>query len=322
VNSVEKEMNPLAAYDEVRAKINEVKEQCDFIPDVSTDEGYEKSKRVSLDIGKILSSLEKTRKELKADALAYGRKVDAEAKSIEAELTEMRDPHKLAYQELDRMKKERETKRKQELQDRVDFISMLPSNMEDASSDEVQAALDDLLQEECLDFYEFTEQALKARNASRTALADMVNRKVKEEAERKEFERLKAEEAERKRIENEKRIADEARLEAEHAAQKAIEAEQEKAREAERKLEQEKERAALLHKKAEQEKAEAEQRAIEKQRLQEAEEARKIADKEHVASINRAAAQALIDAGLSSNDAKRAITAIVMNKVPNVKLTY
>jgi len=83
-------------YDEFREKLEEVKEACNFLPDVSTDDGYDKSKRISLDVGKSLTALDKRRKELKAESLAFGRQVDSEAKTIREVLEELQEPHKLA----------------------------------------------------------------------------------------------------------------------------------------------------------------------------------------------------------------------------------
>ena len=52
----------IAEYDEVSAKIDEMADAANFIPDASTKEGYDKSKRVALDIGKAKTILEKARK--------------------------------------------------------------------------------------------------------------------------------------------------------------------------------------------------------------------------------------------------------------------
>ena len=84
-------------YDEFRSKVEEVKEACNFLPDVTTDEGYAKSKRVALDVGKVRTAVDKKRKELKKESLDFGRLIDSEAKSLAAELEQFQLPHKNAY---------------------------------------------------------------------------------------------------------------------------------------------------------------------------------------------------------------------------------
>ena len=94
----------IAEYDEMANKLNEIKEYSNFLPDVSTGEGYEKSKRVSLDIGKVKTSLEKARKDKKSFFIEGGKQVDTQAKSILEKLNTMQLPHMEAYKELDSLK--------------------------------------------------------------------------------------------------------------------------------------------------------------------------------------------------------------------------
>ena len=93
----------IVEYDEIREKLDEVKECCGFLPDVTTGEGYEKSKRVALDVGKLLTALEKKRKDKKAYFLEGGKQVDSQYKTIAAELEKYQLPHKNAYKELDNL---------------------------------------------------------------------------------------------------------------------------------------------------------------------------------------------------------------------------
>jgi len=241
----------IAEYDEFRAKLKEVEEACNFIPDVSTAEGHAKSKRVSLDVGKILTALEKARTEKKAHTLELGRSIDSDAKKIASELEVLQLPHKNAYKEYDNSKKEREAQRKKGLEERVDIMRNLPELMRDSDSDGVRAALEDVQNNECLDFYEYTEQALKARNSSIDALSVMFSDKLKYEKEQVELVRLRKEEEARKIKEREEQVAREA---AESARREAEEAAEKLRLEAERKANAEKE-------KAEQERLEAERKA-------------------------------------------------------------
>ena len=186
-------MNEVKAYDQFSEQIEELTEICNFLPDVSTDDGYQKSKRVSLDVGKILTAIEAKRKDLKSDSLAYGRKIDAEAKEIVGKLEKIQGPHKGAYKGLDNAKKEREAARKAKLEERIADMRDLPEAMRDSCSDEVKMAHRELESNTCEDFYEFTMDALKARDSSLKSLSDMFLRKLKEEQDAAELARLQEE---------------------------------------------------------------------------------------------------------------------------------
>lgn len=334
----------IVEYDEVAKKIEEVKEYSNFLPDVSTDEGYQKSKRVSLDIGKILTTLEKTRKDKKAYFIEGGKAVDAQAKAIAKKLEEMQFPHKEAYKELDNLKKAREAERKQKLEDRVSYIRNLPEMLSESSSDEIKQAMNHLMTETCEDFYEFTAAALKARNESQKQLADLFSKTLQAEKDAEELAKLRAEQAKREQEEREKAIADAARLEAENKAKKAQEA-----------IELEKQRAIEQEEKAKQALIDAEKAAeqAEKQRVIDAQlaEEKRLADieaakqaeilrqqqqaeaerleaekreanKKHQAKIHNAILKVLFDNGISEEDAKTMITLAAKKQLPNLTINY
>ena len=324
----------IVEYDEFRAKIDEVKDACNFIPDVTTEEGYAKSKRVALDVGKILTKVESTRKDKKKYFLDGGKEVDTQAKAIVAELEQFQLPHKEAYKELDNLKKEREASRKKALQERVDELGLMALNMADAHSSEVMAAMKGLQDEECLDFYEFTEHALKARNQSRKDLAALYERKAKEEADAEELAKLKKEAEERAIKEREEQIrreasekADKEKAEAvarEEAAKKAqVQAEQDKVDAERRAIEVEKqakidaehaaERARLSEIKRQEEAAKAEAEELEKRE----------ANKRHVGEVRRAAKEALMEhCGLTEEQAKSVVLKVNSKLIPAIKIEY
>ena len=349
------ELKTVTAYDDFRAKIAEVKDTCNFLPDVSTDDGYAKSKRVSLDVGKILTSVEKTRKELKAESLERGRMIDSEAKLIVKELEEFQLPHKEAYKELDNLKKEREANRKAELDERVRVIRELPEAMADSDSEGVKMALESLQVEECLDFYEFTQEALKARNASRNALAKMFADKLQAEKDAKELAELRKKQAEQEQKDREDAIAKQAaeKAEAEAAAAKAAEqaaieqaaeavkqreaAEAQAAKDAEaaeaRRIETEKqaeidkaaaESQAKIYAenaaKAAKAQAEAEQKAKELAELEATE--KREANKRHVGGIRKAAKESLMALDIDEALAKKIVMAINDGEIANVSISY
>jgi colicin import membrane protein len=302
-------------YEEFRAKIAGVKETCNFLPDVASTEGYEKSKRVALDVGKILTNLESRRKELKQDSLEFGRRVDSQAKDIAAELESFQLPHKRAYKELDNLKKEREARRKAELAERVEFIATLPEMMRDSDSDSVKAALEGLHDNECLDFYEFTDQALKARKSSITALSEMFGQKLQQEKEAVELERLRQESAAREQQDREDRIANEAREEAERKAADAKE-------EAEKRERDLKAKAKEAEENAQREiQAAADKADREKQRVVD-EKLKREANKRHVGGIRREAKEAMVSGGIDEAVAKKIILAISNGAIPHITINY
>lgn len=144
------------------------------------------------------------------------------------------------------------------------------------------------------------EAAERAERESREAVerariaAEQAEARAKAEA---EAAKLREQEAERRRIESEERAAREAKESAERA---------------------ERDRVAAI----EAERRRAEEQARREQKAKDAEEARRLADKEHRRKINRAIMEDLVAEGISEEDAKRIIAAIVSNKVRHVRIAY
>lgn len=323
----------IVEYDEISAKLDEVKEAANFLPDVTTDEGYKKSKRISLDVGKLLTALDKKRKEKKAYFLNGGREVDAQAKSIAAKLEEIQLPHKDAYKELDNLKKEREANRKAELEERVEVIRNLPETMADAHSSEVLAAMNDMQNEECLDFFEYTEQALKARNESRKALSDLFAKKQQEEKDAEELERLRKESEERAIKERKEEIKREASAKAEAEAKAATEreevakraalqAEADKVKAEKRAIQAEKDAKANAEKAAEAARLAEIKRRNQEDEFNRKEQEKREANKRHIGSVRRESKEALMSLGLEEAIAKSIVIAIHNGSIPNITINY
>ena len=309
----------IVEYDEIREKLDEVKESCDFLPDVTTDEGYEKSKRVALDVGKLLTALEKKRKDKKAYFLEGGKQVDSQAKTIAAELEQYQLPHKNAYKELDNLKKEREANRKAELERRVQEMRELPTVMHDSDSAGVKMAMEAMQAEECLDFYEYSMQALEARNAARKALGNMYVAKLKTEAEAVELEKLRAEKAKRDQEAHEESIRREASAKAEQEAAAAKDREEQ----AKKALVMAKEQAAIDAEIAADNARLAEvARQAEAKRIEGEAQAAREADKANISKVRFEAKEALMFWGLCEDDARRIIHAINDGKIPHISIKY
>ena len=295
MTDTQEDTTEIREYDEFTAKIKLMRDACNFLPDMEAEDGYEKSKRVALDVGKVLTRLDAKRKEIKAPALDRCKFIDSEAKSIKQEIEGFQLPHKEAYKAMDELRKKRDEKRKQGLLDRVTFIADLPENMRDSHSSEVMAAMTDLQKNECLDFYDFTHDALNARKRSLDLLGQLYTSKSKQEKDAEELVRLKAESEARERKDREEAIAKKAAEDARIAAEQKAATEKaaiEKAEQAARGAANLAREAANL---AEQRAKEAVERAA-KQKLeakQAAREAADLAEKREKEAVERAAKQKL-----------------------------
>lgn len=215
--------------------------------------------RVRVGIGELRDirvQVEKTRVELKADALAYGRKVDAEAKRITSLLLEIEEPLKLEKQKVDEEKAR--VKREKEEAERAKIEAELKAKRE---AEEAEAARIKAEQEAI-------ERAERERIAAeqKAEAERLAKERAALEAERAaaEAERLKAQAIidEQNRLERERIEAEQAKLreERERLAREQFEREaKERAeREAREKLERE---AAEARRRAEIEEEEREHRA-------------------------------------------------------------
>lgn len=220
----------------------------------------------------------------------------------------------------------------------------------DALKDEIRKPLDEWEAEEARKEAALIDEARLRREAEEAARLAEIERRERELREREEAiaaaERAKreAEEAqqrERERQEREARIAAEAAERAERDAADRIAA-------AERAAAEAAERERIAAERAEQDRIDAEKRAQEaKERaVREAEERaareaaaaeaarqaeaariradeeRRAANQRHRGAVNRKAAQALIEAGFTEDQAKQAITLIATGKVPAVSIAY
>jgi hypothetical protein len=283
----------------------------------------------------VLTNLEKVRKELKAESLEKGRAIDSEAKSIVAKIEAFQLPHKDAYKELDGLRKQREIDRKENLANRVADIRDLPEAMADSDSEGVKMALESLQVEECLDFYEFTAEALKARNASREALGKMFADKLKYEKEQVELAELRKKQAEQERKDRDERIAREATAKAE-AKTKEAEVEKQRAIDAAALAVEQREASELKAKHdagiaaakaqvdADEAAAKAEQDLLDRQKVEreaEAEKQREIeANTKHVGKIRGEAKDDLM--AVCKLDAKAVVLAIKSGSIRNVVINY
>lgn len=219
--------------------------------------------------------IEARRKELKADSLAYGRKVDAVAKELVSVIEAVEEPLKLAKGEVDEARER--AKREAEEAERARIEAELRAQRE---AEEARLAAE--------------------RQAEAERLA--AERAAQEEAARAERERLAAERAELDRQRAELEAAQRAERERQEAARREEEARLAEAR-----------RVEEARQAAERAKLEAERRELERQRFEaeakaraeaEAIEAARRAEEERVAEAERKAALAARLEALKPDQAK------------------
>jgi len=232
-------------------------EYANFPTNLEVKENYNFVKKGIATIRKYRSEVEQRRKELKKDALEYGRKVDATAKEIKERLLAIEKPMKKLKKDFDMQEEikrreeiRKEKERLEKIHERIAGIKSLIDISISQSSTEIQAAITQLESDNVEDWaQEFTEKALETKKNTLAKLTELYDMKVQSE---------RAEE------EREKREKELAAQKAEIEAQKEALAEQQRQIEAEkRKAEQERLRAEQLKR----EKEEAERRKAEQERL-------------------------------------------------------
>ena len=246
--------NQVISYSVTMAQIAKLAKEYKEVPaDLTVKANYALVKKATSQLRGLRGEVEARRKELKSDALVYGRKVDAAAKEITEKLVEIEEPFATAKKEFDtrielekREKALAEERRVDGINERIAAISVLVQAHISSRSIEIVSALNDLgnnhtpveewamefsdkaksvMQETTAKLQELYAMKLQQETAEADRLAAEAKRKEEEEAARvardAELEKQRLElEAERDRLAAEnKRIADEAAVQAEQARQ-------------------------------------------------------------------------------------------------------
>ena len=172
------------------------------------------------------TDVEKRRKELKQDALDYGRLVDSTAKQITERLEAIEGPLKANKEQIDaeneRIRKEKEEAerlRSAGIQSLIAAIANAPAAFAAASTERLRQAIEKAgaMEISIADYEEFTQQATDAKESAITALQDLLTARIAaDEAEAARIAEQARIDAERK-AEAERLAAEQARLAAERA---------------------------------------------------------------------------------------------------------
>lgn len=336
---------PIAVYNEFRSQLAEWRKLNDSLAfDYESAKGNKEARSHIYKLRQSKAAVDRVRKEAKAEALEYGRKVDAEAKDIVTEIEAMIETHDAPLREIE----EREKARIAAHEARLDAITQdgdaaaanwLTADLADMRARAAEIAATPITEEA---WEEYLTGAAKAKDKAAGQFQTAIAMREKHDAEQAELARLRKEEEERKAKEREAETARQAAERAKAEAEAKAKADAERAaREAQSQKEAAEKRELELKlqaERAEREKAEAERRASEAeerakreaaeaqeaQRKKEADEqAKREANKAHKAKINRAAVAAMQKhAGLTEDQGKAVLKAIADGKVPAVKVSY
>ena len=91
-------------YDVTEEGLKALENKWSQVPDVTQKEGYALCEAACKELRTVRVAVEKRRKELKADALEYGRKVDSTAKAISERIEAVENPMKTAKEAEDARK--------------------------------------------------------------------------------------------------------------------------------------------------------------------------------------------------------------------------
>lgn len=274
--------------------------------------------------------VERTRKKEKEESLAYGRRVDEQAKAIVAEIEALIERHEGPIKEIEQREKDRIAAHEKAI---AEIEGAGQRATEEWQTLPVDVMRDRLAEIEALDghdFEEFANRADYARKAASAMIREAIGKREAHDAEQAEAERLRQEQEARERQEREERIAAEATARAQAEAEAKAKAEKEAADRREQELKDAAEKSERDRIAAEQRAADA-ARETEERIAREAKEkadaeaaavARREADKKHRATINNAAVAAFVAGGLSEQAAKTAVTLIAQKAVPAVTIAY
>jgi len=340
------EVKELIEFDKIAAGIAEIQERGNFIPDMSTKEGYQASKRFVLDeTTPTRTRLAEAHKKAKEYWKLGGQNVDKKKNEILDLLVDIQKPHQEAYKAHDQAEKDRKQKFEDDIKEKINFFNICCHQASSSNSTGISNLIDrcgEIDTEE--GFYHLKSDAVKARMDALQFLNEALMSAVSCEAEQqREIERAEEnrlrqiqidEQQEAMRVQQERMNAQQAEIDrvANEAAAKAQAEADEKQRlvneaeQAEREKQSAIEREEYAKKQAEiavEEAREAEiKRQEEQARIEQLEAEKREANKRHLGKIHRGIVKVLIENGLSESDAKTVVTLAAKRELPNLTINY
>lgn len=355
-NEVLQQTQPIAAYDPFRAQLGELRQlNSSVVFNYEDPKGNKEARSHVFKLRKTKSAVEAARKAEKAEALDYGRRVDAEAKEIMGEIEDMIEVHAKPIAEIEEREQKRRDAHESAIAEIIEAGRYTLDRWMDLPLEAMQDRLDEIEHENVAEFEEYASQAGPAKDTTISQINEAIAKREKHEAEQAELARLRQEAKDREQRERDERLKKEAAREAEekarHEREEAAQREANLKRQAEEKAQRERDEAARREEElkraaeeqredtarreaelkrqaeeAERRAAEAEERAAreaERKAQEEKEEAeRRERNKRHKGKINREAAAGFMSAGFTDAQAKKAVTLISKGSIEHVAIQY
>lgn len=341
-----KEVKELVEFDKIAAGMAEIQEKGNFLPDTTTSEGYEASKRFVLDFTTpTRTSLDKAHKTAKAYWIAGGKNIDLKKNELMDLLVEIQKPHQDAYKEFDQIEKDKKQRFEDDLQARIDVFTNYMQHSSHLSSEQVTNMIQECGEVDTQEgFYHRAKDAFTARSNAldflNDALVAALNREAEQKAQAELYEKNRLDEielekqqeamrlqqevidnkqAELDRIENEanakaqaeadekQRLINEAE-QAEHEKQLAIERE-----------EYATEQARIASEQAVKDEQARQQKIIDDQRIK---DEKRASNNRHVTKIKREAKESLMKLGIDEETAVKIVQSVSHGEIKNLSISY
>lgn len=315
------------------------------VPDLKTRKGRERIASLAAKVSKSKTAVEKPGRDYLRRLKEMPKVVEAELRDFVTKMDALRDETRRPLTEWEAA----EDARIDRHNDRLNWLKTLTDDLGELSSLHIKGLISEAEGMQLgAHWEEFEAEAANAKDKVLSTLRAALQKREQFEAEQAELARLRREaderaeadrirlaqeqavEAERQRVAREQQAERDAATRREQemieqaaAQQRAIEQAEANRIAAEQRAEQERQDAARRAEEAaerarQEERRRADAAAAEIVRQQEARER----DKNHRASINRAALEAFIAGGMTEECAKQAVTLIAQRKIPNIAITY
>ena len=310
---IEEKIEPIAVYNEFRASLGELKALNEsVIFDYTTKDGDKAARSHVYKLRQTKTAVTAARKAEKEESLAYGRRVDAEAKAIIDQVEAMIAVHQARIDEVAELERARVNRHVEDLE----AISEL--GRATGTAEQLNAALVEVDAIQLGELWEeFEERAATAVATVRTKLLDAIAAQVKIESDQAELAALREQNAKLQAAEDQRQREAEELKRKEEATRRA---EEKAIADAERKAAAEKAAAERLEQAKAEAAAEVIRKAEEQAAAEQAEIERRAENKRIRQRTHKAMERALEECGIV--DSKAVVEALAGGTVPHIKITY
>lgn len=315
------------------------------VPDLKTRKGRERIASLAAKVSKSKTAVEKPGRDYLRRLKEMPKVIEAELRDFVTKMDALRDETRRPLTEWEAA----EDARIDRHNDRLNWLKTLTDDLGELSSLHIKGLISEAEGMQLgAHWEEFEAEAANAKDKVLSTLRAALQKREQFEAEQAELARLRREaderaEADRIRLAQEQAVeAERQRMAQEQQAERDAAARREQelidqAAAQQRAIEQAEANRIAAEQRAEQERQDAERRAEEAAERARQDERRRAdaaaaeilrqqeareRDKNHRASINRAALEAFVAGGMTEECAKQAITLIAQRKIPNIAISY